>query len=121
MASYEPKLSSLYMEAKAALKLVNESELPKGQLYALECIAEDKKIEIHSFPQSMIKKNTDIEKHAAYHLSKPVYMNLSKEDAKKEYVSFAKMLLYHKQNNIFFANKILNDKTISSSPNVTKF
>ena len=114
-------MASYYNKAKTALKLFNESDLPMGQLYALECIADDKKIIIHSFPSSLINKNSVTEKRAAYHLSTPKYNNLTMEEAKEEYVSFVKMLLMDIHRELVFANQILNDNTIPCTPKVTKF
>lgn len=107
-----------YYEAKAALKLFKESELPMSQLHALDCIINDKKIKLYSFPKSLVKRNKNYEKYAARFLSTEKYSRLTKEEAMKEYASFVKMYLQFRYNAIFFANKILTDPTISDTPHL---
>ena len=70
----------LYYRAKITLHLFDKSELPMGQLYALECIAEQKEIKIYTFPKSILKKNADYEKFALYHLSTEQYKKLTKDE-----------------------------------------
>jgi hypothetical protein len=113
-------MASLYYEAKTAIGLLDESKLPRGQLYALECVAEGKEIKTYSFPS--LHRNADYEKHALYYLSTPLYKKLTKEDAMREYVSFVKLLLegHKKYSQIMCASKILMDQSISSFPKVTE-
>ena len=107
-----------YHEAKTALQLFKKSELRMGQLYALECIAEGITIDVPKFPETIYNRMDKYKKDAAYFLSTEKYRRLTKEDAKAQYVSFVKMMLERKHNEIHFANKILTDKTISSWPSI---
>lgn len=113
-------LTKNYYEAKSALSLFKEEDLPMGQIYALQCIAEKKEIKINKFPENIYKRNKDYEKHAAYWLTTEQYKGLRSDDAKKEYISFVKLVLNRKYSEVTFAWKILTDDSISPTSFITR-